>query len=61
MYLSDCVKSDLEMANQINGKRVLVLDDTVASVKTISDSAEDLMDTFDPKSITSLTLSPLTK
>ena len=62
MYISDNVKSNLELANVINGKRVLVLDDTVTSGKTISDSAEALMDTFDPFDITFLTLfSPLTK
>ena len=61
MYISDEVKSNLELANDINGKRVLVLDDTVTSGKTISDSAEALLETFDPKDITFLTLfSPLT-
>ena len=60
MYISDEVKSNLELANVINGKRVLVLDDTVTSGKTISDSAETFMETFDPKDITFLTLfSPL--
>ncbi|WP_111898791.1 phosphoribosyltransferase [Pseudoprevotella muciniphila] len=61
MFISDEVKSNLELANDINGKRILVLDDTVTSGKTISDSAEALMETFDPSDITFLTLfSPLT-
>lgn len=62
MYVSDEYKDDLEYAEKINNKRVLILDDTVASGKTISDSAEALMETFDPKDITFLTLfSPLSK
>ena len=56
MYISNEVKSNLELANVINGKRVIVLDDTVTSGKTISASAEALMETFDPKDITFLTL-----
>ena len=56
MYVSDEYKDNLELANEINDKRVLVLDDTVTSGKTISDSANALLDTFAPKDITFLTL-----
>lgn len=46
----------------INGKDVLVFDDTVASGKTLSDSAEAIREMFDPNSITFLTLfSPKTR
>lgn len=40
----------------INGKNVLVFDDTVTSGKTISDSGNAITGTFTPKSITFITL-----
>lgn len=46
----------MQYRNAINGKNVLVLDDTVASGKTLSDSAEAIKSMFDPQSITFLTL-----
>lgn len=46
----------MQYRNAINGKNVLVLDDTVASGKTLSDSAEAIRSMFDPLSITFLTL-----
>lgn len=62
MYISDEYKDNLEYAEMINNKRMLILDDTVTSGKTISDSANALLDTFDPKDITFLTLfTPLNK
>lgn len=42
--------------NEINGKDILILDDTIASGKTISDSTKSLLETYEPKSITVLTL-----
>lgn len=51
---------DMKYRNVINNKDVLVFDDTVASGKTLSDSANAIREQFDPKSITFLTLfSPL--
>lgn len=46
----------MQYRNAINGKNVLVLDDTVESGKTLSDSAEAIRSMFDPLSITFLTL-----
>lgn len=46
----------MQYRDAINGKNVLVLDDTVASGKTLSDSADAIRKMFDPKSITFLTL-----
>ena len=48
--------SDISLGNKINGMRVLILDDTVTTGKTITDSAKALLDTFVPKSVTFLTL-----
>lgn len=45
-----------EYKNAINGKDVIVLDDTVTSGKTISDSAEAILEMFAPKQITFLTV-----
>lgn len=60
MKVSDEIADDLSMGDYINGKNVLVIDDTVTSGKTISDSANAILQMFDPKSITFLTLfSPL--
>ena len=50
MRLSD--GNGIELANEINGKKILILDDTVTTGKTISDSAKALLDTFAPASIT---------
>ena len=46
----------LSLADEINGKRILILDDTVTTGKTISDSAKALMSTFTPASITFCTI-----
>lgn len=63
MYINDrFTTNEEEYANTINGKKILVIDDTVTSGKTISDSAEAILDTYAPESITFLTLfSPLIK
>ena len=46
----------LNLADEINGKRILILDDTVTTGKTISDSAKALVSTFAPASITFFTI-----
>jgi hypothetical protein len=49
-----------EYAPLINDKRILLLDDTVMSGKSLSDSAIAIKDTYSPSNITALTLfSPL--
>ena len=50
------VNKDLKLSNEINGKRILILDDTITTGKTISDSAKALMNTFTPASITFFTI-----
>jgi hypothetical protein len=47
---------DLAFADAINDKKVLIIDDTVTSGKTISDSSNALLSMYAPKSITFLTL-----
>lgn len=62
MKVSDKYTDEFSVSDQINGKKVLIIDDTVTSGKTLSDSADAIMEMYDPKSITFLTLfSPLTK
>lgn len=48
--------NDLALADEINGKNVLILDDTVTTGKTISDSAKALLSTFTPGNITFFTI-----
>lgn len=50
------INKELSLASEINGKRILILDDTVTTGKTISDSAKALMNTFAPANITFLTI-----
>lgn len=53
---------EFKLADRINGKKILIIDDTVTTGKTLSDSAKAIMEMYDPKSITFLTLfSPLKK
>lgn len=46
----------LKYSDIINGKDILILDDTISSGKTISDNVNVLMKTFEPKSIQVITL-----
>lgn len=60
MSVSQEILNDEKINELVNDKKVLIIDDTVTSGKTISDSAEALKDVFAPKDITFLTLfSPL--
>lgn len=60
MKVSNVIADYLSMGDYINGKNVLVIDDTIASGKTISDSANAILEMYEPQSITFLTLfSPL--
>lgn len=47
---------ELNYAENINGKDVLVFDDTITTGKTISDSGKAIKAMFNPKSITYITL-----
>lgn len=46
----------LKYSSNINGKDILILDDTISSGETISDNVKVIRDTFTPKSITVITL-----
>ncbi len=60
MSINDMYKDEITYGKYLNGKKILVIDDTVTSGKTISDSAEAIIETYAPESITFLTLfSPL--
>lgn len=48
--------NDLNYADYINGKNVLIFDDTITTGKTISDSGKAITEMFSPKSITFITL-----
>ena len=62
MYINDDFRDELTYGPLINSKKVLIIDDTVTSGKTISDSADAVKEMYDPISITFLTLfSPLKK
>lgn len=59
-YLSMVVAFDrqqvADIAPMIDGKNVLILDDTLSSGKTISDCAKIIESTFNPKKLTFITL-----
>ena len=54
MYGSD--EDVIKYAPIINGKNVLILDDTIASGTSVSETCKDIINTFDPKNITIITL-----
>lgn len=56
MRIKDYQHSELNYADKINGKNVLVFDDTITTGKTISDSGKAIKDMFNPNSITYITL-----
>lgn len=56
MKIKDYPHCELNYANEINGKDVLVFDDTITTGKTISDSGNAIKEMFSPKSITYITL-----
>ena len=48
--------SIIKYANMINDKDIVVLDDTISTTSTISETCKLLIDTYTPKSITVITL-----
>lgn len=62
MHISGVYMDEIEFGKYINNKKVLIIDDTVTTGKTISDSADAIKEMYDPSSITFLTLfSPLVR
>lgn len=59
-YITTTIYSDdektIEYGPYINGKDVLILDDTIGSGKTVSEVCETILVTFEPKTITVITL-----
>ena len=56
LKIKDYPSCQLNYAEAINGKDILVFDDTITTGKTISDSAEAIKEMFVPKSLTFITL-----
>lgn len=56
MMVSDEVILSDEVTSKINDKRVLVVDDTITSKKTLSDSSNAILETFYPNEIIFFTL-----
>lgn len=54
MYSDD--EKTIEYASHINGKNILILDDTIGSGQTISEACKVILNTFTPNSITVITL-----
>lgn len=50
------INDDADSVEQINGKNVLILDDTFSSGTTVSKAVEAIKSNYDPKSITVVTL-----
>ena len=59
-YITMTIYSDdektIEYAPHINGKNILILDDTIGTGKTISEACKEILETFTPNSITVITL-----
>lgn len=56
MKIKDYPHCELNHADKINDKDILVFDDTITTGKTISDSGKAIKEMFSPKSITYVTL-----
>jgi hypothetical protein len=56
MWDSDYVDSCIKYADKINGKDILILDDTITSDKSVSGYCKSLLELYDPKSATVITL-----
>ena len=50
------IDNELKYQNEINNKRILILDDTIATGKSISDVSKLIYETYDCKSVDILTL-----
>jgi len=50
------IEKTIEYAPYINGKNILILDDTIGSGQTISESCKEISEMFSPNSITVITL-----
>ena len=56
IYKDNWIGDELDVADKINGKNVLILDDTISSGTTISLFTNDIIEMYDPKKITVITL-----
>ena len=56
IYNDNYIQDEIEDAIKINGKDILILDDTISSGSTISNMVKTIEKLYDPKSITVITL-----
>ena len=56
MPISVTVNNGILRSEDINGKRILIIDDVASSGKTLSDSTEALRYTFEPRKVSYLTI-----
>lgn len=58
-YITKTMKKNysiIEYADKINGKDIIILDDTISSGNTLSEMSSDIISTYTPKSVTCITL-----
>jgi hypothetical protein len=56
IYDDNWIGVELDVADKINNKNILILDDTISSGQTISLFTERIMDIYEPKKVTIITL-----
>lgn len=56
IYKENWIGDELDVADKINNKNILILDDTISSGTTISLFTNDIIEMYDPKKITVITL-----
>ena len=56
IYDDNWIGAELDVADKINNKNILILDDTISSGQTISLFTERIMDIYEPKKVTIITL-----
>lgn len=56
IYKDNWISDELDIADKINNKNILILDDTISSGSTISLFTEDIIRMYAPKKITVITL-----
>ena len=56
IYDDNWIGAELDVADKINNKNILILDDTISSGQKISLFTERIMDIYEPKKVTIITL-----
>ena len=55
-YIGEGINDQLDVSEKINGKNILILDDTIASGQTISLFTKEILDIYEPSKVTIITL-----